>query len=398
MRTSTVNAFDTGIASLTDRQSKLSEAQARLTSGKRIAKASDDPSGAARAERALAGVMRSETNQRAVEASRIAMTQTESAIGDAGELLQQAREALVAAGDASYGDAERKVLADKLRGIREQLFNVANRSDGAGGHLFAGQGATQPPFVDAVGGVQFLGVTGHARTDAGAALPLTTDGAATFLSARTGNGVFETRAGATVAGAWIDSGNVVDPAALTGSTYTLQFTVSGGATTYAVLKDGLPTAVTNAAFSNGQAIVVDGMSVKVSGVPASSDTFDLLPSSASLSVFDTLDKAVADLATSGNTAAQKLQSNADNLRNIDAVMGNMRASRSLAGEVLNRADSETDRLAAQKLIYQTERSNAEDLDMVQAISDFQNQQTGYDAALKSYSMVQRISLFQYING
>jgi flagellar hook-associated protein 3 FlgL len=36
--------------------------------------------------------------------------------------------------------------------------------------------------------------------------------------------------------------------------------------------------------------------------------------------------------------------------------------------------------------------------MVQAISSFQNQQTGYDAALKSYSMVQRISLFQYLNG
>ena len=35
--------------------------------------------------------------------------------------------------------------------------------------------------------------------------------------------------------------------------------------------------------------------------------------------------------------------------------------------------------------------------MVQAISDFQNQQTGYDAALKAYSMVQRLSLFQYLN-
>jgi len=57
----------------------------------------------------------------------------------------------------------------------------------------------------------------------------------------------------------------------------------------------------------------------------------------------------------------------------------------------------TDRLDAQKLQGQTERSNAEDLDMVQAISDFQNKQSGYDAALKSYSMVQRLSLFQYLN-
>ena len=44
----------------------------------------------------------------------------------------------------------------------------------------------------------------------------------------------------------------------------------------------------------------------------------------------------------------------------------------------------------------TERSLAEDLDMVQALSDFQARQTGYEAALKTYSMVQRLSLFQYL--
>ena len=36
--------------------------------------------------------------------------------------------------------------------------------------------------------------------------------------------------------------------------------------------------------------------------------------------------------------------------------------------------------------------------MVEAIADFQNQQTGYEAALKSYSMVQKMSLFQYLGG
>ena len=398
MRISTANAFDIGIANLQNRQSEMSEAQTRLTSGKRVIRASDDPAAAARAERALAGVMRSETSQRSVEASRVAMTQTEGALGDAGELLQQARETLIAAGNASYGDAERKSLSDQLRSIREQLFNVANRSDGAGGHLFSGQGATQPPFADAPGGVQFLGVTGEERTDPSSGLPLTTDGAATWLAARTGNGVFETQAGAGVTGAWIGAGQVVDPSALTGSSYSLQFSVSGGATTYAVLKDGLPTAVTAAPYTSGSAITVDGMAVNVSGTPATGDTFNLVPSSSTQSVFAALDKMVADLAATSQTTAQRQQASSDNLRNIDSVMGNMSAARSLAGTAITRADSEDSRLADRKLDSQTERSKAEDLDMVQAISSFQNQQTGYDAALKSYSMVQRISLFQYLNG
>jgi flagellar hook-associated protein 3 FlgL len=398
MRISTSNAFDAGITNLQNRQSDLSEAQTRLTSGKRVIRASDDPAAAARAERALAGVMRSETSQRSVEASRVAMTQTEGALGDAGELLQQARETLIAAGNASYSDAERKSLSNALRGIREQLFNVANRSDGAGSHLFSGQGATQPPFVDAPGGVQFLGVTGEERTDPSSGLPLSTDGSATWLAARTGNGVFETQAGAGVSGAWIGAGQVVDPAALTGSTYTLQFSVVGAATTYAVLKDGNPTAVTAAPYTSGQAITVDGMAVNVSGTPASGDSFSMLPSSPTLSVFAAMDKTIADLASTGQTTAQRLQANSDNLRNLDSVMGTLGAARSLAGTAINRADSEDERLAIRKLAAQTERSSAEDLDMVQAISSFQNQQTGYDAALKSYSMVQRISLFQYLNG
>jgi flagellar hook-associated protein 3 FlgL len=114
MRIATANAFDIGIDTLTSRQADLSEAQARMASGKRVEKASDDPAAAARAEHALAGILRSETSQRAVEAARTAMSQTETALSDAGELLQQAREAIVAAGNASYGDPERKSLAEQL--------------------------------------------------------------------------------------------------------------------------------------------------------------------------------------------------------------------------------------------------------------------------------------------
>ncbi len=72
--------------------------------------------------------------------------------------------------------------------------------------------------------------------------------------------------------------------------------------------------------------------------------------------------------------------------------------RAMAGESLNRIDAVEGRLAETKLSAQTERSLAEDLDMVQALSDFQARQSGYDAALSTYSMVQRMSLFHCLNG
>lgn len=396
-RISTSRVHEAGIDTLQKRQTELADAQERLTSGKRVAKASDDPAAAARAERALAGEMRAQTSERAVEASRTAMSLSETAMGDVVELLQQAREAMVAAGNASYTDNERQTLAEKLTSIRQQLLSVANRTDGAGSFLFGGQGAGSAPFVDAAGGVQYRGIAGERRTEQATDLPLTVNGDGVFMASLTGNGVFQTSAAAGVTQAWIDNGQVSDPSALTGATYTMQFSVSAGATTYAVLQNGLPTAVTAAPYVSGRDITVDGQTFRISGAPANGDQFTVQPSTATLSVFDTLDRAIGQLGTPSRTAAQIAQGNTDALRDIDQSMSKLQGARAAAGEMLVRIDSETGRLADQKLANQTERSRAEDLDMTDAISKFQNLQTGYDAALKSYSMVQRLSLFQYLN-
>lgn len=398
MRISTANSYDIGIDALTQRQASLGDAQTRLASGKRVSKSSDDPAAAARAEYALASIQRSDASQRAVDASQVAVSQTESAFADAGTLMQDIREKLVAAGNATYTDAERKVLSDDIKATRQQLLSIANRTDGNGTYLFGGQGATQKPFVDAPGGVKFLATAGTNITGGTTQLPLTADGSATWLGARTGNGVFVTSAASGVANASIDGGTTTDPSLLTGATYAINFTVTGGVTTYAVTKNGAATAVTAAPYTTGQAIDIDGQRVVVSGTPATGDSFALAPSTPTLSVFDTIDKAIADLASTGKTGSQTAQTNDQNLRNVDSVMNGMQAGRSFAGQILTRIDNDTSRISDQKLASQTERSNAEDLDMVGAISDFQNKQNGYDAALKSYSMVQRLSLFQYLSG
>jgi flagellar hook-associated protein 3 FlgL len=396
-RLSTATAFDAPLQQLQRRQEELTESQRQLTSGKRVARASDDPTAAARAERALAGVSKVQANQRAVEASRTLVAQTESALGDAGDLLQRARELLVAAGNGAYGDRERASIAGELRGLRAQLLSVSNRDDGAGRFLFGGQGAAQPPFVDAPGGVAFRGMAGVSEAVGGEQLPLAVDGGATWLAARTGNGVFETAVATSAGSARIDAGRVVDPAALTGDTYRIEFASAGGVATYSVLRNGATTPQAGVPYVAGQAIEMDGMTVTVEGAPADGDAFELRPSTATLSVFDTLDRAVAELSTAHRGGSQVAQSVAFGLRDIDQAMSRLTSARADAGGTLNRIDSVTDRLGGLVLAGQTERSNAEDLDMVHAISDFQTKQSGYDAALRSYAMVQRLSLFQYLS-
>jgi flagellar hook-associated protein 3 FlgL len=308
MRITTLNSFQTSVDNLQKRQQDLSDAQNRLTSGKRVQVASDDPVAAAQAERALAAMRKSESDQRALDVSQNVMTQTEAALGNAGDLLQQARGLVVNAGNGSYSDGDRAALAQQLQALRDQMLTVANSTDGAGTYLFAGQGSNVAPFVDGAGGVGYVGTAGSNSVPSTQSLPTSTDGKSIWLQAPN----------------------------------------------------------------------------PVAGQPA-------------LSAFDVLDKAIGALKTPGQSSAQIQQSVTTALNGIDAVAGNLLAARSAAGAVLNRMDTMTNQISADKLAAQTAQSNATDLDMVQAISDFQNQQTGYDAALKTYGSLQKLSLFQYIS-
>jgi flagellar hook-associated protein 3 FlgL len=394
-RISTANAYDGALNNLMSRQDNLTATQQQMTSGKRVTKASDDPTAAARAERARALEERTTASEKAVDASANAMTLTESALGDANELLQQARELLVGAGDASYSDAERASKANAIAAIRSQLLSVANRPDGQGGYVFSGQGSGGAPFVDKPGGVAFQGVGGSVNVATDEPLPLTLDGGNVWLTANSGNGVFVTK-NTNSSSAWIDAGRVTSPGQITSSTYDIQFSTAGGATTYSVLKDGNPLSTGNA-FNSGKEIAVDGMSFAITGAPATGDDFRISPSTKSLSVFDALDNAVARLSVPNQGGPKVQQAVQDSLRDLDQCNSQISSARSFAGTTLQRLDGVKGRLDATQLSAQTTRSSAEDLDMVKALSSFNAQQTGYQAALQSYATIQKLSLFQYLN-
>ena len=397
MRVSTTNRYETAVDSLQRRQQDMVEVQTQMTSGKRINRPSDDPTGAARAERAFISQQRIQSDQRSVNVSRNAMTLTEAALGQAGETLQNLRETLVATGNGSYTPAERATQAAQLMHYRSQLMALANQGDGNGGYLFGGQSASAAPFLDTIGGVVSATTGGQMQLSAREQMPITADGAAIWLSARSGNGVFVSAADASNTGTgWIDAGNVSDPAAVTGDTYALVFAGNGAGTTYSVLKNGAATGQAGVPFVAGAAITADGMTVHVKGAPAAGDAFSLSPSTADLNPFAAIDRVVATLKNPLANAGQAAQAVNNGLRDVDAVMGRMQAARAEAGSALIQLDAIDGRNQDRNLWARSVQADAEDVDMVQAISEFKNQQTGYQAALQSYASVQRMSLFDYI--
>jgi len=397
MRISTAHAYDATIDSLSKRMSDLTATQSQISTNQRVNKASDDPTAAARAERANARLQTNDANQRALGMSKNAMTLSESALGSATDLLTTARDAMVAAGNGSYTASDRQTLVNTLTDARKQLLAVANTDDGSGHYLFAGQGTSALPFVDAPGGVVYHGADGEQQVASGEPLPTTVDGAVTWMQAPTGNGTFATSAVTSNGTGWIDRGSVTNPSAITGSDYRIQFSVASGATTYSVLKDGVATSLSNVAYTPGRAISIDGRSFTISGQPANGDEFEAAKSTQSQSVFDALDKAIAALKNPNANSGQIQQAVSGSIGDIDQSLTRLSSVRSEVGATLNRIDSVAGRLADSKVSDQTDHSNAVDLDMAAAISAQSTQQTNYEVALKAYATIQKLSLFNYIN-
>ncbi|MFO1300939.1 MAG: flagellar hook-associated protein FlgL [Burkholderiaceae bacterium] len=193
-RIATLFAFERSLDAMNERRAALTQAQLQMSTGKRVNAPSDDPLGAAQAERARSQVARIGIERRMIDFARTMLGQADNAMASAGETLQVAREGLVAAGNGALSATDRALIAQKLRASRDELLTIANQRDGAGGYVFGGQGSTRAPFADS-GALAWLPNAGEQAT--GADVPFTTsqDGRAVFMdlaAAGTSQSIFQT--------------------------------------------------------------------------------------------------------------------------------------------------------------------------------------------------------------
>ena len=138
---------------------------------------------------------------------------------------------------------------------------------------------------------------------------------------------------------------------------------------------------------------IPGLSINIRGAPAVGDVLTLDPRP---SIFSVLDDAIRDIGNAPNSNAS-MQAVGQALHNVDIGMSRISSVRGQAGDLLNRADRISANQEKRSIQVEGDRSRAEDLDMIKGVSDFQNQQTGYQAALQSYAQVQKLSLFNFIS-
>ncbi|MCS4511235.1 flagellar hook-associated protein FlgL [Xylophilus ampelinus] len=407
-RMGTANSYETALRNLSARQNSLVTLQGQMSANKSVLRGSDDPTAAAAAERATTRLSRIDSEQRALAAQRNTIQNAESTLGSVNSAIQDFRELVVQAGSGVYNATDRASIAQQLTSLRDQILAYANEKDTNGQPLFGGLGSSVAPFVDGSGNVSYDAVAGQ-NASAGNAISNTIDGKATFMNVPTGNGVFTVDLAKDASGkvtntgtASTDAGKVTDPSALTGNGYTISFALdAAGKTTYTVTNTTTGTAaLTNQPYVAGNAIAFDGISLTVKGNPVVGDTINVGTSTTS-NLFKTLDDAISTIGKAGANVGAIGQAVTNALVQLDAGLTRTSASRGYAGELLNRADRISDVQDARTTQVTSDLSVAEGSDQdsqIKRISDFQNQQTGYSAALQSYAQIQKLSLFNFIGG
>lgn len=402
MRVSTSQLYQTATTSMLERQAALNRTQQQLATGSRLLSPADDPLATAQAQGYRQARDLTAQYVANVAAARARLAQGEGALGEAGGVLQDIRERLVQAGDGSLSDADRRALATDLQSRYDELLSIANRQDGQGRYLFAGFREDAAPFVLSGGTVSYVGDHGTRALEVSPSrtLDVGASGAAIFGNLANGNGTFVTAPDAANAGnASVSVGQVVDRLALTGHDYSIDFTIVGATTTYAVTDLTLGVVVTTGnPFRSGAGMVVDGQQVAVTGSPANGDRFRLAPATAQ-DMFTPIANAIAALqAPQATPAVQGAYTSAREraIAEIDQGLERVLAARSRFGAGLRELDALEDAHAGAAVQDDAEISRLTALDYAQAVSDFSREQLALEAAQKAFQGATQLSLFKLL--
>lgn len=151
MRISTQMMYQQNMRGVTNAQSEWLRSGEQMSTGKRVLTPSDDPIAAAQAvvlsqaqaQNSQYATARSFANQR--------VSLEDSVLGGIATAITSAQEKLVYANNGTLSDTDRSTLATDLQGIRDQLMNLANSTDGNGRYIFGGYKTGTPPFDSTTG-------------------------------------------------------------------------------------------------------------------------------------------------------------------------------------------------------------------------------------------------------
>ena len=400
MRVSTNQLFSSSLSQVLRLQNDIQKYQLQIATGKRNATPADDPLAATQSlniDDQLGAVKQYDRN---ASLATLRLAEQETAVTSTQNALQRIRELVLQAKNPAHTLSDRKAIAAEI-GVRlDEVLNLGNQKNSSGEYIFAGTAVNTVPFTpDATGTVQYQG-NQNVRALAiatGRTISEGLSGAEVFMGVRNGNGTFVTTLNPTNTGTGrVINDSIVNGNAVTTDSFQIAFTTPN---TYDLVNTTTGATIASAQpYTDGAAILFNGISVAVTGKPTSGDSFSIGPSQ-NQSIFATIAKAKQDIAT--DLTSPKLRAdfsfNLDRvLSDIDRSLDTMTTTLSQIGARQNAIDAQTTINADVKVQLETVKNKVEDVDIAEAIGQLARHSHALEAAQQAFVRVQGLSLFNYL--
>ena len=145
MRITNRMTLDQSLLTIERRSERFERVSREATTGKRVERASDDPSASARILKLRTGLARTLQFQRNVDTARMRLGHAELSLQRATDQLDEIRSFAVQASTGTWSDEDRVLLAQEIDQQLESLLSEGNRRF-LGHSLYAGSQVDQPVF------------------------------------------------------------------------------------------------------------------------------------------------------------------------------------------------------------------------------------------------------------
>jgi flagellar hook-associated protein 3 len=147
MRISTLYMFKQSAENMSKRVSDNNDIMTRLSAGKTLLRASDDPNAATDAVKYTEALAKLEQYSKTRSAVRGTLQHEDHVLSSASSLMTGGlKEKIIAAQSDTYSEEDRAALGKELEGIRANLLDLANSRDGNGRYIFSGFKTDKPAF------------------------------------------------------------------------------------------------------------------------------------------------------------------------------------------------------------------------------------------------------------
>jgi flagellar hook-associated protein 3 FlgL len=406
---------------------KIADTQERVSTGKSILRASDDPVAAVNLSVAKEQSLILEQFQRNIDAADTKLKLTDSTLQQTVNVLTRFSELITMARNGALNEEGHLAISTEMKQLKEVLLGLANTTDANGQGIFGGYNGVDRPFELKVdGSVEYLGNRGQNNLQISENMTVATniDGGSAFMRINTEGGrrslfdivdltinavetasAFSPKANAN----WYAEVQFELPSRM--EEWSLDLTGSlGSKTITASINEGglqnLVDAINAVSNETGTTAVLgsDGKSIGLQDDMNGNITIENIQIEG---IDSALDQVTSYLEFTGRDAAgnatTKTMKMTDEDQLVSASIGNMQKAidnlslqRAYVGGQLSKAATQTDVIGSRKLAVDKDVSRLGDADLAALITDLQSQLTNLNAAQAAFAKIGQQSLFDYI--